>query len=161
MDLKLEYLRLLNIVKSKLKETNQPARNEDIANTLAYTRTSFQNLISEKGVVTEEHIKLLKLHYPFLSENVTINLDPWVIVSEMVQANNKHADANNKNADANKENSAANRIHADSINRLVVLLEQKLSSGKGGKVSSPGRRAGKGNPDGTVVLPLSGKRKQP
>lgn len=50
-----------------------------------------------------------------------------------------------------------NRMQAEAI----LNLSRNVSSGKPGKASPPGNRGGKGNPDGTAVVPLSDKRKRP
>ena len=71
MNHKKEFKRLLNIIKTVRAEAQLPNRNEDIADILGYNRTYLSGLTGIAGKVTEDHIKLLKLHFPFLSENKT------------------------------------------------------------------------------------------
>lgn len=71
MDLKKEYKTLLATIKSKLKTEGSPSRNEDIAKVLGYNRAYFSTLLGDSGVITEDHIKNLKLHFRDLLENVT------------------------------------------------------------------------------------------
>jgi hypothetical protein len=71
MDFKKEFKSLIKTVKTELIRQKLPSRNEDIASTLGYNRTYLSGLLGKKGVVTEDHIKQVKLHYPFLYENVT------------------------------------------------------------------------------------------
>lgn len=66
--LKKEYIRLVGIVKKHRKQEGQPDRYEDIAETLGYNRSYFSTLMGDRGVVTEDHIRLLKLTFPFLAE---------------------------------------------------------------------------------------------
>lgn len=42
---------------------DMPHRYEDIAKTLGYSRVYFSTLLTGNAIVTEEHIKLIKLHY--------------------------------------------------------------------------------------------------
>jgi hypothetical protein len=77
MNIKNEYLKLLEIVKRRLDSQGLPAKNEDVGKTLGYkSRTSYQNLLGPRGNITEEHIKQLKLHFPFVSQNMTDNPPP-------------------------------------------------------------------------------------
>jgi hypothetical protein len=66
--LKKEYLRLVGIVKQHRLQENLPARYEDIAKELGYNRSYFSTLMGKRGVVTEDHIKLLKLTFPVVGE---------------------------------------------------------------------------------------------
>lgn len=66
--LKKEYIRLVSIVKKHREQASLPARYEDIAKELGYNRSYFQTLIGARGIVTEDHIRLLKLTFPFLAE---------------------------------------------------------------------------------------------
>lgn len=65
---KKEYIRLVGLVKDHRKQANLSTRNEDIAKELGLNRSYFQTLIGKRGVVTPEHIRLLKLTFPFLGE---------------------------------------------------------------------------------------------
>lgn len=65
---KKEYIRLVSIVKKYRKEASLPVRNEDIAKELGYDRSYFQTLIGSRGIVTDDHIRVLKLTFPFLAE---------------------------------------------------------------------------------------------
>lgn len=65
---KKEYIRLVSIVKKYRKEASLPVRNEDIAKELGYDRSYFQTLIGSRGVVNDDHIRVLKLTFPFLAE---------------------------------------------------------------------------------------------
>jgi hypothetical protein len=69
--LKKEYLRLVGIVKQHRLQENLPARYEDIAKELGYNRSYFSTLMGKRGVVTEDHIKLLKLTFPVVGEKRT------------------------------------------------------------------------------------------
>lgn len=65
---KKEYIRLVGIVKKQRLQNGLPARFEDIAELLGYNRSYFSTLMGTRGVVTEDHIRLLKLTFPFLAE---------------------------------------------------------------------------------------------
>lgn len=71
MDFKKEYKRLTEIVRNTRKSQGISYRNEDIAGVLGYSRTYFSGLLGKSAIVTEDHIKNIKLHFPFLSENKT------------------------------------------------------------------------------------------
>jgi antitoxin component HigA of HigAB toxin-antitoxin module len=67
-NLKKEYLRLVAIVKQHRTQEGLPARYEDIAKELGYNRSYFSTLMGKRGVVTEDHIKQLKLTFPVAGE---------------------------------------------------------------------------------------------
>jgi antitoxin component HigA of HigAB toxin-antitoxin module len=67
-NLKKEYLRLVAIVKQHRTQEGLPARYEDIAKELGYNRSYFSTLMGKRGVVTEDHIKQLKLTFPVVGE---------------------------------------------------------------------------------------------
>jgi hypothetical protein len=69
--LKKEYIKLVDIVKKQRLQNGLPARYEDIAGMLGYNRSYFSTLMGERGVVTDDHIRLLKLTFPFLAEKRT------------------------------------------------------------------------------------------
>jgi hypothetical protein len=69
--LKKEYIKLVDIVKKQRLQNGLPARYEDIAEMLGYNRSYFSTLMGERGVVTDDHIRLLKLTFPFLAEKKT------------------------------------------------------------------------------------------
>jgi hypothetical protein len=71
MNYKKEINFLINSVKKYRRDKGLPFRNEDIAGILGYNRTYLSGLLGKNGVVTEGHIKQIKLHFPFLSENNT------------------------------------------------------------------------------------------
>ena len=74
MDFKKEYKKLVGVVKNTRKGKKLPFRNQDIADTLGYSRTYFSGLLGKSAIVNQDHIKNLKLNFPFLSENQTSNL---------------------------------------------------------------------------------------
>jgi hypothetical protein len=69
--LKKEYIKLVAIVKKQRLQNGLPARYEDVAEMLGYNRSYFSTLMGERGVVTDDHIRLLKLTFPFLAEKKT------------------------------------------------------------------------------------------
>jgi antitoxin component HigA of HigAB toxin-antitoxin module len=71
MNRKKEYTKLVAIVKKHRMQENLPARYEDIAKELGYNRSYFSTLIGKRGVVTDDHIKRLKLTFPVISEKKT------------------------------------------------------------------------------------------
>lgn len=112
MNSKEEYKALLATIKSKLKTDGKPSRNEDIAKVLGYHRSYFSTLLGASGVITDEHLKYLKLNFRDLLENVTretlleekggeYNIPPGVtVVDGLADANqylkNKGADPNGR-----------------------------------------------------------------
>jgi hypothetical protein len=70
-NLKKEYIKLVNIVKKQRLQNGLSARYEDIAGMLGYNRSYFSTLMGERGVVNEDHIRLLKLTFPYLAEKKT------------------------------------------------------------------------------------------
>lgn len=71
MELKETFKNLFETIKEVQKQRNLPFRNQDIAQILGYNRTYISNLLGEKGVVTNDHIKTLYLHFPFLKGYAT------------------------------------------------------------------------------------------
>ncbi|HEY4287300.1 MAG TPA: hypothetical protein VGN00_09405 [Puia sp.] len=71
MNSKQEYKKLLEIIKKRLAETDSPARNEDVAKTLGYSRSYFSTLIGAKGKITEDHITVLKAVFSKVLDNQT------------------------------------------------------------------------------------------
>lgn len=65
---KKEYIRLVALVKQHRMQANLPARDEDIATELGYNRSYFATLKGSRGTVTDEHVRLLKLTFPFLAQ---------------------------------------------------------------------------------------------
>ena len=86
MNIKKAYKELVETTKKHLLEQGLPARNEDIAKVLGYTRSYFSTLLGKKGNVTEEHIRAFKLHFPAVLENPTKQIDK---PSQAIQANHK------------------------------------------------------------------------
>jgi hypothetical protein len=70
-NLKKEYIKLVNTVKKQRLQNGLPARYEDIAQMLGYNRSYFSTLMGERGVVNDDHIRLLKLTFPYLAEKKT------------------------------------------------------------------------------------------
>jgi hypothetical protein len=68
-NLKKEYLKLVEAVKKHRLQENLPARYEDIAKELGYNRSYFSTLMGKRGVVTEDHIRQLKLTFPVIADN--------------------------------------------------------------------------------------------
>ncbi len=71
MNLKEEYNQLIETIKRASKKEGVTLRNEDIAAVLGYNRSYFSTLMSYRGKVTPDHIKLLKLNYSSLLEKET------------------------------------------------------------------------------------------
>jgi hypothetical protein len=69
MNHKKEYLKLVEAVKRHRLQENLPARYEDIAKELGYNRSYFSTLMGKRGVVTEDHIRQLKLTFPVIADN--------------------------------------------------------------------------------------------
>jgi phage repressor protein C with HTH and peptisase S24 domain len=68
MDFKKDYKKLVGIVKRLQTAMGKPSRNEDIARELGYNRSYFSSLLGERGVVSEDHLRNIKLHFPILNE---------------------------------------------------------------------------------------------
>lgn len=60
--------RLVQELKEHGKEKGTKITNEFIAEALGYNRSYFSQLLGEKGVVTEDHIKDFRLHFPIEKE---------------------------------------------------------------------------------------------
>lgn len=71
MTRKKEYTKLVATVKKHRLQEGLPARYEDIAKELGYNRSYFSTLIGKRGVVTEDHIRQLKLTFPVIGEKKT------------------------------------------------------------------------------------------
>lgn len=71
MNFKEEYKKLVEIVKKTRKANEEAFRNQDIADILGYSRTYFSGLLGKSVPVTSDHIKNLRLNFPFLSDNHT------------------------------------------------------------------------------------------
>jgi hypothetical protein len=78
---KKEYIRLVSIVKNRRIKEGLPARHEDIANVLGYDRAYFSTLLGSRSNVNQDHIKLLKLHFPFLEEKTIERTDREILLS--------------------------------------------------------------------------------
>lgn len=78
---KKEYIRLVAIVKQRRIKEGLPSRYEDIANILGYDRAYFSILRDQRSNVTEEHIKQLKLHFPFLEEKTIDRTEREILLS--------------------------------------------------------------------------------
>jgi hypothetical protein len=63
---KQQYRQLVADLKEMAKTKGSRMTNEDIASFLGYDRSYFSSLLGERGKVTEQHIKELKLHFPTL-----------------------------------------------------------------------------------------------
>jgi hypothetical protein len=110
MKFKEEYRKLFNSVKEHRRAQGLPSKNEDIAKVLGYNRSYFSNLLGARGIVTEEHIKDMKLHFPFLLGNVT-----------------KEVPEEREPLETAIENlSESKLIDSKNIARLITLLEMKL-----------------------------------
>jgi len=136
MDFKKEYKKLVGTVKSTRKGQKLSFRNEDIAGILGYSRTYFSGLLGKSAIVTQDHLKNLKLHFPFLSENHTSNL-----------LNEEQAKyINRKSVDAGKE---IGRLKEKEIyhSAAIAVLEQMVD-----KLVS--------DHTGTSIALVSGERKQ-
>jgi hypothetical protein len=64
-----EYKKLVAIVKKERMKQDLPYRYEDIAGVMGYDRSYFSSLLGGRHPVTQHHIKLLKLHFPFLNQS--------------------------------------------------------------------------------------------
>lgn len=60
-----ELKKLVQELKDHGKENGTKITNEFIAEAMGYNRSYFSQLLGEKGVVTEDHIKDFKLHFPY------------------------------------------------------------------------------------------------
>ena len=122
-NLKNQFKRLLNEVKNYSKLNNEPGRMEDIAAMLGYNRTYLSDLVGSKGVVTEDHIRHLKLNFPFLNrlepgyveKKIAAPTDQEVPLYSLIESNKALAFANKEMAETNKE--------------LAVMLKVQMSSG--------------------------------
>lgn len=78
---KKEYVRLVSIVKERRTREGLPARHEDIAKVLGYDRAYFSTLLGHRSNVTDGHIKILKLHFPFLEEKTIQRTEREILLS--------------------------------------------------------------------------------
>lgn len=63
-----QYVELVKIIKKKRTLQELPARYEDIAKIMGYDRSYFSSLMGGRYPITQNHIKLLKLNFPFLDD---------------------------------------------------------------------------------------------
>lgn len=75
MNLKEEYIRLVDSVKNHLKQQGKPHRDEDVAKLLGHGKSHFATLVGKTGKVTDKHLKEIKLHFPEIFENQTNHLN--------------------------------------------------------------------------------------
>lgn len=68
-DYKKVYIQLLGLIKEIRAKNNLPRRNEDLAKILGYNRSYFSTLTGKNGVITQEHLKNLLLHFPELKKH--------------------------------------------------------------------------------------------
>lgn len=66
METKTEYKKLVEQVIAWKKSQGMDARKSAIGKELGYNVSYFSTLVGGSGEVTEDHIKMLKLQYPFL-----------------------------------------------------------------------------------------------
>lgn len=114
---KREYRELVNTLKEIGKQKGTKITNEFIAEALGYNRSYFSQLLGEKGVVTADHIKYFKLHFPTVKEPEEKTLVLQEPVSEYKLSLEKSI-----------ENLTENELRTTAIiERMLSLLEKQYS----------------------------------